>query len=172
MKEVWSKADTDGDYLARNDFEVVSDHGKQRVRQRPGPKNALGLVKFMFPNDFNIYFHDTPDDQLFAKDVRAFSHGCIRVEQPARLAQFVLGWPEDSVRRQLASGHDDPRVALPQKIPVYIVYLTTYVKDGALYFGNDLYDRDDALVQAMGSGAVPSAEAERKLLAVRKLAGG
>jgi L,D-transpeptidase YcbB len=171
-KEVWSKADTDGDFLARNDFEAVTDHGKQRVRQRPGPKNALGLVKFMFPNDFNIYFHDTPDDQLFAKDVRAFSHGCIRVEQPARLAQFVLGWPEDSVRQQMQSGHDDHRVALPQKIPVYIVYLTTYVKDGALYFGNDLYDRDDALVQAMGSGAVPSAEAERKLLAVRKLAGG
>ena len=67
----------------------MNDHGKQRIRQLPGEKNALGLAKFMFPNDFNIYLHDTPNGELFNKDVRAFSHGCIRVEHPDQLAQFV-----------------------------------------------------------------------------------
>ena len=96
-KEIFPKLADDPDYLARNNMEVYSDHGRQAVRQRPGPKNALGLVKFMFPNDFNIYLHDTPNGELFKKDVRAFSHGCIRVEKPAELAQWVLGWPADRV---------------------------------------------------------------------------
>ena len=71
--------------LDREHMQIVNDHGKQRIRQLPGPKNALGLVKFMFPNDFNIYLHDTPNGELFKKDVRAFSHGCIRVEKPGEI---------------------------------------------------------------------------------------
>ena len=73
-------------------MEYYNDGGSTRIRQRPGPKNSLGFVKFLFPNDFNIYLHDTPNHELFDKDVRAFSHGCIRVEKPAELAQWVLGW--------------------------------------------------------------------------------
>src|SRR5436190_8153536 len=73
------------------DFEETTEGGELHFRQRPGPKNALGLVKFMFPNDFNIYLHDTPQDNLFDKDVRAFSHGCIRLEKPDELASWVLG---------------------------------------------------------------------------------
>ena len=121
-KEIFPKGP---EYLAANDMEVYNDHGRQAVRQRPGPKNALGFVKFMFPNDFNIYFHDTPNHELFKKDVRAFSHGCIRVEKPAELAQWVLGWTPERVEAAM-HGTDNHQVNLPSKIPVYIVYFTTY----------------------------------------------
>src|SRR5205814_6448769 len=129
-----------------SDFEMTTQNGKPHLRQRPGPKNALGLVKFIFPNDFNIYLHDTPQDRLFDKDVRAFSHGCIRVEKPAELAQWVLGWDASRVEQAMQEGGDNKGVKLPRKIPVYIAYGTAYVRDGQLYFGNDLYHRDDELV--------------------------
>ncbi len=83
------------------------------MRQRPGPKNSLGLVKFMFPNDYNIYLHDTPNHELFKKDVRAFSHGCIRIEKPAELAQWVLGWPPERVEAAMHDGPDNHTVNLP-----------------------------------------------------------
>lgn len=135
-------------YLAANDMEIWNDHGRQAVRQRPGPKNALGFVKFLFPNDFNIYLHDTPNHELFAKDVRAFSHGCIRVEKPDELAEWVLGW--DAARVEAAMhGKDNQQITLPKKIPVYIVYFTAFAQDGQLNFGNDLYDRDSKLVAEM-----------------------
>jgi murein L,D-transpeptidase YcbB/YkuD len=155
--ELWPKADADPGYLARNSYEVVNDHGKRRIRQVPGPKNALGLAKFMFPNDFNIYLHDTPNGELFEKDVRAFSHGCIRVEHPEQLAEFVLGWPPEKVQAAM-QGSNDHTVRLPRKLPVYIVYFTTYVRDGRLDFGNDLYDRDDRLVAEMQTVALPGPE--------------
>ena len=150
-KEIYPKVQADPGYLDRNNYEVVPIDHKQRVRQKPGPKNSLGLIKFMFPNDFNIYLHDTPEGELFNKDVRAFSHGCIRLQHPDQLAHFVLGWPLDSIHHEMQDGPDDHRVNLKQKIPVYIVYFTTYVKNGDLYFGNDLYDRDANLVSAMGN---------------------
>jgi L,D-transpeptidase YcbB len=153
-KEIYPKVQADPTYLDRNNYEVVTIDHKQRVRQKPGPKNSLGLIKFMFPNDFNIYLHDTPEGELFNKDVRAFSHGCIRLQHPDQLAHFVLGWPVDSIHNQMQNGPDDHRVNLKQKIPVYIVYFTTYVRNGDLYFGNDLYDRDAKLVDAMGNSAV------------------
>jgi len=165
-KEVFPKGP---EYLAANDMEVYNDHGRQAVRQRPGPKNSLGLVKFMFPNDYNIYLHDTPNGELFKKDIRAFSHGCIRVEKPADLAQWVLGWPEDRVR-QAMDGQDNRQVSLPKKIPVYIVYFTTFVSDGQLFFGNDLYDRDSKLVTEVEKAAEPSAEALQARDALRALA--
>ena len=90
---------------------------RRRIRQRPGPKNALGFVKFLFPNDFNIYLHDTPNHELFKKDVRAFSHGCIRVEKPAELAQWVLGWDAAKVQDAMMNGKDNITVKLPKKIP-------------------------------------------------------
>ena len=146
-KEIFPKGP---EYLAANDMEVYNDHGRQAVRQRPGPKNSLGFVKFIFPNDYNIYLHDTPNHELFNKDVRAFSHGCIRVEKPDELAQWVLGW--DAARVQAAmQGSDNHQVTLPKKIPVYIVYFTAFAQDGHLNFGNDLYDRDSKLVDQMKS---------------------
>jgi len=155
--EIWPKAEEDPSYLARNNYEVVRDKNGQRVRQKPGPKNALGLVKFLFPNSFAIYLHDTPQGELFEEDVRAFSHGCIRVEKPAELAQFVLGWSADSVQQLMHDDKNDRHVAVSPKIPVYIVYLTSYVRDGALHFGNDLYSRDQALVEAVRKAALPEA---------------
>lgn len=169
-KEIWPKVDADPGYLDRNNYQVYDDHGTRRIRQLPGPKNSLGLVKFMFPNDFNIYLHDTPEDQLFEKDVRAFSHGCIRLEKPAQLASWVLGWPMDRVQRQMQDGPDNRQVDLPHNIPVYIVYFTAYMRDGQLYFGNDLYERDDAMVQAVSAGASPSAATLQSLQSLKQLA--
>jgi murein L,D-transpeptidase YcbB/YkuD len=129
-------------------MEVYNDHGRRAVRQRPGPKNALGFVKFLFPNDYNIYLHDTPNHDLFNKDVRAFSHGCIRVEKPDELAEWVLGWDAGRVESAM-HGSNNHQVTLKRKIPVYIVYFTAFVQDGHLNFGNDLYDRDNQLVAQM-----------------------
>ena len=157
-------------YLERENMELYRENGETRVRQRPGPKNALGYVKFLFPNDFNIYLHDTPNHELFNKDVRAFSHGCIRLEKPAELAQWVLGWPADRVEEAMKNGPDNSAVKVPRKIPVYIVYFTTYVENGQLYFGNDLYQRDDKLVPVAMPGAWPSKEVVDAVQALRRIA--
>jgi murein L,D-transpeptidase YcbB/YkuD len=139
--------------MAAGGYEYYQDAGVTRIRQVPGPKNALGLVKFLFPNDFNIYLHDTPNDELFKKDVRAFSHGCIRLEKPDEMAAYVLGWDMDRVHAAM-NGSDNKTITLPKKIPVYITYFTTYVTDGKLYFGNDLYKRDIDLVSKVTPGAI------------------
>jgi len=166
-KEIFPKGDA---YMARENMETYRENGQLRVRQRPGPKNALGFVKFLFPNDFNIYLHDTPNHELFKEDVRAFSHGCIRVEKPAELAQWVLGWPADKVRQDMDNPPDNKSVKVPKKIPVYITYFTTYIDNGQLYFGNDLYSRDDKLVPIFMSGAMPSKEIIDAIQALRRIA--
>jgi murein L,D-transpeptidase YcbB/YkuD len=166
-KEVFPKGAA---YIAREDMETYQENGQTRVRQRPGPKNALGFVKFLFPNDFNIYLHDTPNHELFKQDVRAFSHGCIRVEKPAELAQWVLGWPADKVQSDMDNPPDNKSVKVPHKIPVYITYFTTYINDGQLYFGNDLYNRDDKLVPIVMSGAMPSKGIVDAIQALRRIA--
>jgi L,D-transpeptidase YcbB len=166
-KEVFPKGSA---YMARENMETYREGGETRVRQRPGPKNALGFVKFLFPNDFNIYLHDTPNHELFKEDVRAFSHGCIRVEKPAELAQWVLGWPADKVKQDMDNPPDDKSVKVPKKIPVYIAYFTTYLNNGQLYFGNDLYSRDDKLVPIVMSGAMPSKEVVDAIQALRRIA--
>jgi murein L,D-transpeptidase YcbB/YkuD len=150
------------------DYETYTENGQLRIRQIPGEKNALGLVKFLFPNDFNIYLHDTPNDKLFEKDVRAFSHGCIRLEKPAELAQWVLGWDRARVDKMM-HGSNNQSITLKNKLPVYITYMTTYVRDGVLWYGNDLYSRDAELAQAVANGAIPSADAVRNVAALRKL---
>lgn len=157
-------------YLAANNFETYTSQGQTRLRQRPGENNSLGLIKFMFPNDFAIYLHDTPNSELFDRDIRAFSHGCIRVEHPDALGSWVLGWPADSVRGQMEAGRNDRTVNLERKIPVYITYVTTFVRDGILHFGNDLYARDEALVQAVAGGAMPDEAALRTIQALRRIA--
>ncbi|HEX9218924.1 MAG TPA: L,D-transpeptidase family protein [Gemmatimonadaceae bacterium] len=166
-KEIFPKG---GAYMARENMEVYSQHGRTAVRQRPGPKNALGFVKFLFPNDFNIYLHDTPNHELFNKDIRAFSHGCIRLEKPAELAEWVLGWPADRVEEAMKDGPNSRGVRLPRKIPVYITYFTAYINNGALYFGNDLYGRDDKLVPVVMPGALPSKAVVDAVEALRRIA--
>jgi len=143
--EIAPKIASDPTFLARNDMEYYREAGARFIRQRPGPLNPLGRVKFLFPNDYNIYLHDTNQRELFARSARALSHGCIRVEKPQALTQFVLGWPADSVRQSMDSGADNASVALSLKVPVYIVYFTAYARDGQLYFADDLYKRDDVL---------------------------
>lgn len=167
-RELAPKIASDPGFMARENYEYYRENGQTLIRQRPGETNALGLVKFIFPNAFNIYLHDTPQDELFAKDVRAFSHGCIRLEKPELMAQWVLGWTEQRVR-DAERGTDNYRVTLPRKIPVYIAYFTTYVRNGQLYFGNDLYSRDRELVKTVSAGAFPSAEARRAIEALHKL---
>jgi murein L,D-transpeptidase YcbB/YkuD len=168
-KEVFPKMQSNPGYLAANQMELYKEGGKTRVRQKPGDKNSLGLVKFLFPNDFNIYLHDTPNDELFEKDVRAFSHGCIRVEKPEELAQWVLGWDASKVQ-QAMNGSDNQSVKVPKKIPVFITYGTAYTRDGQLHFGNDLYSRDDKLVDQFFRGALPSPQTVQAVQALRRIA--
>ena len=153
--EIWPRVRRDAGYLTRHRYEVVWRDGGRQLRQRPGPANALGLVKFDMPNRFNIYLHDTPLDSLFCEAVRTFSHGCIRLEQPAQLAAWVLGWHAQRVRSAM-EGPDDRRVELDRPLPVTVAYLSAYVREGELFFAADAYGRDAALVRALRT-AVPLA---------------
>ncbi|MGI9481979.1 MAG: L,D-transpeptidase family protein [Hyphomicrobiales bacterium] len=123
-----------------------------RLRQDSGPGNALGQIKFMFPNKFNIYIHDTPSKSLFAKEIRYFSHGCIRVQNPDELADVLLrrqGWSKSSVDAQIGS-MQRRIVNLKKRIPVHISYLTSWVnKDGSIHFRRDVYGRDKKLAKFM-----------------------
>jgi murein L,D-transpeptidase YcbB/YkuD len=126
--------------------------GALRIRQRPGPRNALGDIKFVFPNRESIYLHHTPSVGLFARARRDFSHGCIRVEQPVALAAFALqglgGWNEARIRRAMTD--DEPStVRLAQPIPVLIAYSTALVKQGRVHFYDDLYGHDRVLDAAL-----------------------
>ena len=128
--------------------------GTLRLRQRPGPDNSLGLVKFLFPNSYNVYLHGTPAQELFARTRRDFSHGCIRVEEPAALAEFVLagqdGWNPTTIGEAM-QGTSTRRVALARPVTVYVLYATVVVgEDGTVQFHPDLYGHDAALARAIG----------------------
>ena len=123
--------------------------GKLMVRQKPGPKNALGLVKFIFPNDNNVYLHSTPAQSLFSRTRRDFSHGCIRVEDPKALAEWVLrnnqGWNKLRVAEAFAAGKEQ-QVNLTRTIPVLIIYATAVTEeDGQVFFFPDIYGHDKTL---------------------------
>ena len=123
----------------------------QSVRQLPGPWNALGLVKFLFPNSHSIYLHDTPSKYLFNEDKRAFSHGCIRVAEAKRLAQYLLrkdsDWDENKITEAMNKGVER-YVTLKKTIPVFIAYFTAWVdENGKLQFRNDIYNRDSKLAK-------------------------
>ena len=122
------------------------------LRQDSGPKNALGKVKFMFPNKFNVYLHDTPSKSLFNKDLRIFSHGCMRVQNPLDLAELVLadqGWSRERIDATIAEGRERI-INLKTPIPVHVTYLTAWVnKDGAVNFRRDPYKRDEELAQVL-----------------------
>lgn len=131
--------------------------GKLMVRQKPGQSNALGLVKFIFPNEFDVYLHSTPSPLLFNQSRRDFSHGCIRVEKPAELAAWLLrdqpAWTLEKVRAAMQSGPDNQHVNLTMPLPVVIVYLTAIVEeDGQVYFYKDIYGHDGALNAALAKG--------------------
>jgi murein L,D-transpeptidase YcbB/YkuD len=161
----------DPSYLSRNDMEVVRDSrvvspwsvdwdaGGFTVRQRPGPKNALGHVKFIFPNNFDVYLHDTPADQLFSSTERGFSHGCVRVEKPAELARWLLRgqseWTPERIEGAMYSGQER-HVALKQPVPVYLVYATAWVEpDGAVSFRDDVYGHDARQLKLLPPSPAP-----------------
>lgn len=144
-KEILPAMSRDRNYLEKNDMEW--NDGK--IRQKPGDQNALGKVKFLFPNVFNIYLHDTPGKSLFEKEKRTFSHGCIRVSEPRKLAVFLLntqpGWDESVVDKHLEYGPEE-YIKLVKSVPVYVVYFTSFVdSSGRLHFRKDIYDRDKPL---------------------------
>src|SRR5262249_45652666 len=124
--------------------------GEFQIRQRPGPKNALGGLKFELPNPYDVYLHDTPSRSLFAHARRDFSHGCIRVEKAAVLAAWILRdrpeWTKERILAAMSSGKLARQVNLSHPIPAYIVYQTTIVgEDGVTHFFNDIYGLDEAL---------------------------
>ncbi|MEN8170316.1 MAG: L,D-transpeptidase family protein [Pseudomonadota bacterium] len=128
------------------------NHFPYMLRQDPGPKNPLGKTKFIFTNEFDIYLHDTPGRQLFNRTERALSHGCIRVEEPSRLAAYILAnkpllhWTEEKIRSVVATGATR-RVPVSPSVPVYLLYLTAWVgDDGAVHFRKDVYGEDEMLL--------------------------
>jgi L,D-transpeptidase YcbB len=145
----------DPGYLARNDMEMVDG----RVRQRPGPKNSLGRYKFIFPNEFDVYLHDTPDGHLFARTERAFSSGCVRIERPRDFARMLLelqsGLDPDTLDGLVADG-SERWIPLDRPLPVYLLYFTAWVQeDGTVRFHRDVYGRDRALDEQAGEMAAP-----------------
>ncbi|MFO7987772.1 MAG: L,D-transpeptidase family protein [Desulfatiglandaceae bacterium] len=132
---------------------VRADNFPGRLRQRPGPWNSLGRIKFIFPNRFSVYLHDTPKRHLFQRTVRTFSSGCIRVEKPVELAAFVLGnasgWDQDRINQILANGKTTA-VPVQEDVTVHLVYWTFWVgKDGDPQYRADVYDRDRVLWKAL-----------------------
>jgi L,D-transpeptidase YcbB len=124
-----------------------------QLRQEPGPQNALGRVKFMLPNPYDVYLHDTPSRELFAKTERAFSSGCIRLEKPLELAQYLLRadprWSQQKILASIKRGTEQV-VQLPTSIPVHLLYWTAWVnEDGVVHFRKDIYERDKVLDEAL-----------------------
>ncbi|MCJ7628806.1 MAG: L,D-transpeptidase family protein [Longimicrobiales bacterium] len=154
----------DPDYLRKNNMEIVGGSASDPViRQRSGPSNALGLVKFLFPNSFNIYMHDTPAQAAFGREARAFSHGCIRLSRPRELAEYLLrddpDWTPERIGQAMHGGRETT-VQLKEKRPVMIWYFTAWVDgEGRLNFRDDVYGHDEGLAKDLflepesGSGA-------------------
>lgn len=146
-KEVMPAMKRDPNYLAKNNMEITGYHGKiPVVRQKPGPSNSLGGVKFLFPNSYNIYLHDTPNKELFSASKRSFSHGCIRLGEPAKLAQFLLRrdttYTMDSIKT-LMKLPKEKWLTIKPTVPVTIKYFTAWVdRDGLLNFRDDIYHHD------------------------------
>jgi murein L,D-transpeptidase YcbB/YkuD len=167
-------------FLARHQLEVVDakreslvlnprkidwsrvDTSRIRLRQKQGGTNQLGLVKFMFPNQFAVYMHDTPERDMFKRGRRTLSHGCVWVEKPAELADYVLAgqadWDDEKIRQAMetaettneAGSVDGETVTLKRPVPVYIVYLTAFIRDGAVNFRGDPYDKDREAIARLG----------------------
>jgi L,D-transpeptidase YcbB len=174
-REILPAVRRDPGYLARNDMEVYEDNGdtgparpataanlarvergELGIRQRAGPRNSLGLAKFIFPNDYNVYFHGTPATELFSRSRRDFSHGCIRLEDPAAFAVWVLRdprtWSPEQVRRAM-NGPASRRVNLARPLPVVIYYTTAVVRpERVVAFYDDVYKHDARLERELARG--------------------
>ncbi len=129
------------------------DHFPFRLRQNPGPQNAMGQIKFLFPNKFDVYLHDTPDRSLFNREQRDFSSGCVRVEKPVALAAYLLkgdkAWPLQRLKSVLKAGRRQV-IHIPRPIPLHLLYLTAWVDEaGILQFRKDIYHRDTALEKTL-----------------------
>ena len=179
-KELVPHIESNKGYLAAKNFEVTNTkgdiltdytasqvaHGGVMVREKPGPKNSLGLVKFMFPNQYDVYLHSTPATELFNRTRRDFSHGCVRVQEPAKLAAWVLSgqqdgskgadggdWDIDKVTEAMQNGPDNHQVNLKAPIPIVIFYVTGFVEDdGHTHFYDDIYGYDAQLQAVLAKG--------------------
>jgi murein L,D-transpeptidase YcbB/YkuD len=173
-KEILEEIRKKPDYLTKENIQVLKGWGAReeeidsleidwssitpgnlpyRFRQKPGPLNPLGRIKFMFPNKFNVYLHDTPARGLFSSNVRAFSHGCTRIEKPLELAEYVLRGDPNWTREKLLAAIDEgteQKVNIPHPLNVHFLYLTAWVDEkGTLQFRNDIYGRDKLLDEAL-----------------------
>jgi len=151
--ENWSRSADQLDSTRIDWARVNPDDFSYKLRQQPGPKNALGRLKFMLPNDYNIYLHDTPQRVHFSANNRSFSHGCVRVADPEGLATAILAgqsdWTQDQILGAVESG-ERKQVNLDENLPVQITYLTAWVdNDNRVHFRNDVYDRDQILADAL-----------------------
>ena len=169
-------------FLARNNMEVLDSSGnvvdpesidlddptKYRFRQRPGSGNSLGLVKFMFPNEYNVYLHDTPADSLFARATRSFSHGCVRVEDPVRLAEYLLqnqnDWPKEKIAEAMQAG-EEKTVKLADPLPVYLGYWTAWVTPDGVRFTDDVYGIDGRQAKLVAERAMRLKKASSQAVA-------
>ncbi|MDQ3072690.1 MAG: L,D-transpeptidase family protein, partial [Bacteroidota bacterium] len=174
LEEVLPAVYRDPSFLTKNHMEVVEGYSDEavrvnfwqvpwhqadednfpyRIRQRPGPKNPLGLVKFIFPNQHSIYLHDTPTDYLFNRVKRTYSHGCIRIERPMDMAKYLLknqkGWDENKIQKAMNAG-EELYINVRPKVPVFILYFTAWVDgQGRVNFRNDIYGYDARLAAAL-----------------------
>jgi murein L,D-transpeptidase YcbB/YkuD len=182
VNEYLGKLRRDPGYLDRQGFKVIAPNGKVirsssvnwaaygsrppfGVQQPPGKGNALGELKFLFPNSHDIYMHDTPTKNLFGESTRTFSHGCIRVQNPREFAKVILGWDREKVDRETDS-RKSQSVALSQKIPVHITYFTAWPdSSGKMSYFNDVYERDEAMEKALAVlASVREANSTQKLV--------
>jgi L,D-transpeptidase YcbB len=170
-KELVPHMNANHGYLASKNFEVTNDKGVVQtdytakevaqgavmVREKPGPKNSLGLVKFIFPNQYDIYLHSTPAVSLFERSRRDFSHGCIRVQKPADLAVWVLqgqgDWDMEKVEEAMNNGPDNKTISLKTPLPIVIFYLTAIAsEDGHIHFFDDIYGYDAEMQKVFAKG--------------------
>jgi murein L,D-transpeptidase YcbB/YkuD len=174
LKEIVPAARRDPSSIGRHQMEIVHGSGDAaivmpntlenielvargtlRLRQKPGPNNSLGLIKFMFPNPYNVYLHSTPAQALFGESRRDFSHGCVRVSDPVALAQYVLRdspeWTRESILAAM-NGTASLTVKLKNRIRVFIVYGTAFANEhGEILFFDDIYGHDRRLEQALNA---------------------
>jgi murein L,D-transpeptidase YcbB/YkuD len=148
-KEIRKHMNRDKNYLSRNNMEIVRSGKEILYRQKPGNKNALGKIKFLFPNHYNIYLHDAPAKSLFEANTRAFSHGCIRVAEARKLALYILNkqeaWSDEKLDAILAT-NKEKYITISPTVPVFIAYFTTWVDHlGAIHFRKDVYGLDKRL---------------------------
>jgi murein L,D-transpeptidase YcbB/YkuD len=155
-KEILPEMKKNKDYLTKNNMEIYGkDDSLPHIRQKPGGNNSLGAVKFLFPNNYDIYFHDTPNRELFSASNRSFSHGCIRLGEPKKFAQYLLRadtakiW-KSKVIDSCMKLQKEKWVSVKKPVPVFIVYFTTWVdKNGVLNFRKDIYEHDKKMSEKL-----------------------